>query len=476
VGGELDIAEIPETQDDAVVAAGEQKPATSPGFLSGIASLAQGVAGVAKGTFDFFLGDKSAMAADPEMQEAVKKATEPIPNQDIIYEQLAHNLAYGKYDVQQLAAWGYGPPKVVIPLNPVTGMFAVAVEPDPELDPAELTELHGGLAPRAVIAFRGSTDAVDWADDLSTQGIGAAHFAAHKVEIAAALAQFAKDGAPDVTGHSLGGALAQLAATVGPVNRVVTFQAPGISPELAAQVPEEVQATHHRAAGDPVAWAGGTHLPGEEYIYNQAVWEDSNPHTSFLLDGLNALRGDAVPMIYDGAFAYSDYEMEEGVWNNRLDPEKVLEYEALHPGNDLAWVSHGAQDMNRDGQLDAFESTVDSGRAALSEASRAVVGGALQAADKVTGANVTAAVANFLNSKTSQGEAMAISGDDLRLVPAIWERIEPRIGLVDTEDLLLEIEGSGLRSVELIDLLRQQVIEAAKQQQAAGPTPHEGYE
>ncbi len=81
---------------------------------------------------------------------------------------------------------------------------------------------------RPVLAFRGSTDAVDWADDVSPEGVGAFQFSAHEGEIAGAIAAYA---GCDTTGHSLGGALAMLAATLGGVNRVVTFQAPGISEE-----------------------------------------------------------------------------------------------------------------------------------------------------------------------------------------------------------------------------------------------------
>jgi hypothetical protein len=48
-------------------------------------------------------------ADDPAVKAKVDAQTRDIPNQDIIYEQLAHGAAYGKFAPAQLAAWGYGP-------------------------------------------------------------------------------------------------------------------------------------------------------------------------------------------------------------------------------------------------------------------------------------------------------------------------------------------------------------------------------
>ena len=434
-------------------------------------------AGVAKGTFDFFFKSFSPAAAqDPAVKEAVREATKEIPNQDIIYEQLAHNLAYGKYDLAQLKSWGYGAPQVVVPLDELTGMFVVAVSPDPTLDEETIKEIHGGIAPRTVIAFRGSTDAIDWADDVSPEGVGAMHFAAHKAEIAAALARYAKNGPPDVTGHSLGGALAQMAATVGPVNRVVTFQAPGISPEMAALVPKDVQTTNHRAAGDPVAWAGAEHLEGDDYIYNQTTWGSGmNPHTAFLLDGLNAQRaedgGVAVPNLYEGDF-YSgvDYTMSG---ENHLDQGKVDEFEASGgKAPDLTWVSRDAQDMDRDGQTDGFEQAVDSGRATLSEGVRWLIGSTLGVGDDL-GLDATRRFANAVNPVTSGGAAMTASGGDMQLYLEVWHEIEPQIGHVPNDELIAQIDEAPFEDPRWAEQMKSQVLLATAG--GASYVPEESY-
>ncbi|GGL10944.1 lipase family protein [Deinococcus radiotolerans] len=72
-------------------------------------------------------------------------------------------------------------------------------------------------------------------------------------------------------GHSLGGGLAQVAAArmPGKVAEVITFQAPGLPKDLAAQFTahSDAHSTHYRVAGDIVPQSGDTHLPGEiEYL------------------------------------------------------------------------------------------------------------------------------------------------------------------------------------------------------------------
>jgi hypothetical protein len=452
-----------------------ETPATAPGSswlpapLTAVLDAAGEAAGVAKGTFDFFFGSMAkGAAADPAAKDEVRAATEEIPNQDIIYEQLAHNLAYGKYDVDQLKAWGYGPPQVVIPLDPLTGMFVVAVVPDPKLDQAAMTKLHGGIAPRAVLAFRGSTDAVDWADDVSPEGIGAVHFAAHKVEIAKALVKYSSKGAPDVTGHSLGGALAQMAATVGPVNRIVTFQAPGIPADMAAKVPEDVQTTQHRAAGDIVPWAGEAHLPGETYIYNQSTW--GIPHTDFLLDGLNAQRAadgvTAVPGLYDGSvFSGADYTM---TGKSHLDEDKTDAIDAAGGKQpDLTWVSRDAPDLDRDGQTDWYEQAFEDGRAELSEGARWLFGETLGVADEM-GIPATRGFGN-LGNLGSGGATMTQSPLDMRLYVELWGEIEPRIGTVPDGVLCAEIDAAPFTDEAWAEKMKSQVLLATSDDDSYTP-------
>jgi pimeloyl-ACP methyl ester carboxylesterase len=76
-----------------------------------------------------------------------------------------------------------------------------------------------------------------------------------------------------VTGHSLGGALAQICAThyADRFGRVVTFQAPGISQAMVDSFNQREQrprVTHHIAAVDAVDRAGQEHLPGATYMHH----------------------------------------------------------------------------------------------------------------------------------------------------------------------------------------------------------------
>lgn len=290
------------------------------------------------------------VAADSTSNQAhLLDATNDIPNQDIIYEQLARNLAYGKSDPAQLALWGYGPPQVMIPADPITGMYAVAVRPRTDLtgeERAALEVMHQRSL-RSVLAFRGSEDAVDWADDLLLEFIGAFQFTAHRSQIAKALADLASDGPPDTVGHSLGGALAQLAATVGAVHRIVTFQAPGISSAHVDQIDTEEEATHHRAANDAVAWAGDTHAQGDAYVHTTNQNIPGLSHIQFQLTALNDLRAShgaapTIPGIYDSSvFSAPDREMGgDSAPISELDPTRVARYDRRQQGGHQPKLAH----------------------------------------------------------------------------------------------------------------------------------------
>ena len=81
-----------------------------------------------------------------------------------------------------------------------------------------------------------------------------------------------------VTGHSLGGALAQLAAAYFPssVKRIVTFQSPAVDAAAADRVKqyndqkpdgEKITSTHFRAEGDIVHTAGEKLTSGDVYTF-----------------------------------------------------------------------------------------------------------------------------------------------------------------------------------------------------------------
>jgi hypothetical protein len=332
-----------------------------------------------RGSWD--VGGKDGDA--PAVQADIRAKTAEIPNQDIIYEQLAHGAAYGKFNQAQLFEWGYMPLIHVVRQNNSTGVAVVAVVPRKCL-PAEqalLVRMHG-RALRPVVAFRGSADAVNWKDDASIQRVGAAAFAAHQDEFQchiASLAGASADGKVDLVGHSLGGALAQMAATLGNAGRIVTFQAPGIGAEMVDQIPDDVTSTHHRARNDVVPWAGGAHSEGRTYEYDQEGLDTPlYSHTYHLLPGVNALRGDgqqgnAVPMVYDTS-VFTEPSPGGSAFNGKQDHFQAAP---------IVDVSDGVADWSRDGETDAIEQAWVDARDTTAELGRTAAGYAMLGEDNL---------------------------------------------------------------------------------------------
>lgn len=93
-------------------------------------------------------------------------------------------------------------------------------------------------------------------------------------------------------GHSLGGGLAQVVAARRPekVTQVVTFQAPGVTDEMAARFTEKTDArsTHYRMAGDIVPLSGDTHLPGQIEYLTRFTRARGNPNFRPAVDMTNS--------------------------------------------------------------------------------------------------------------------------------------------------------------------------------------------
>lgn len=193
----------------------------------------------------------------------------PFITGDLMYEQLAHRFAYRDSltaeDHEWLREQGLRMTGVVHGRH---GFSMMKFAPLPAFDGVR----------RPVIAFRGTDDARDAMDDFNEDGVGAAQMAANEGTIAKALTSmqcYAKE--PAVTGHSLGGALAQMAAARFPdlIAKVVTFQSPGISREMARRVehanadsraagkPDTVHSHHFQVNGDLVGHSGEALTPGD---------------------------------------------------------------------------------------------------------------------------------------------------------------------------------------------------------------------
>lgn len=234
---------------------------------------------------------------------------------EVQYELIAHDIAYRNYldkntkiakdlagdDLVKaqkdykgsvlsralLTKWGYDDNVVEYNDEANTGFYAVLILPQ---------KLRKDLNP--IIAFRGTSDVKkDVPTDLDFEGPGWNQYNANKMKIqnlvATSNSQF-PDKKIDLTGHSLGGALAQWTATdldfAGKFERVITFQSPGINRERVKEYnawdkdkkPSVV--IHHVATGDIVPLAGEENIPGTYYKHTTQSHSTLFSHTHLMLE------------------------------------------------------------------------------------------------------------------------------------------------------------------------------------------------
>lgn len=243
-----------------------------PGALAG--GLLGAVGGAIHRGIDELRADDAALLAK----------TGGISGYHVILEQLAHVYAYGKGDEKTLETWGYALGDEHEDKN--SGLRVVSFRPRNRdaLDP-------DGRPLRPVVAFRGTANLGGALDDANDQGIGTFQFSRNEREIQNVLQ--GAGSAPDVTGHSLGGALAQLAAArLGSmVGDIVTFQSPGIEGAEAQRIDKDKHAaTHYRAGGDLVSDAGEAFAIGEVFTFERKGPDSPLSHMTYPLAQLNALR------------------------------------------------------------------------------------------------------------------------------------------------------------------------------------------
>ena len=235
----------------------------------------------------------AAEAAQRELEEAIRRAQEeairraqeentaywlaqstPIPNQQkhIEYELIAKQLIYKDYKEGD-SIQGYKVEKV---FKQGEGLYAIGLIKD-------------GQPP--VLVFRGSQEGIDWVDNAHPGGVGVGQYnAALRLGVDKWLKEQASKGTkPDVIGHSLGGALAQLtAADFSPwLGETVTFNAPGISLDRLAKF-KGGKVTHYISPTDLVSRAGHVFLPGQLY----EMRFEGNPiqqHTNIFLNDPNTI-------------------------------------------------------------------------------------------------------------------------------------------------------------------------------------------
>lgn len=188
-----------------------------------------------------------------------------------IYEILARQIAYidDKPEFQAqvqalLQSAGYQIDKTFD--DPSTGFHAIG-----------LVSPNVGSSP--VLVFRGSDTLIDDIANADKNGVGFNQFQANKAAVGEWLSQVSQDTSknpnqlpPDVIGHSLGGALAQLTVTefTATTGDIVTFNSPGVSQQTANTFKQkagpEKNVTHYIVSGDFVSLGGEAFLPGKAFL------------------------------------------------------------------------------------------------------------------------------------------------------------------------------------------------------------------
>src|SRR4051812_41604290 len=237
--------------------------------------------------------------ADPARADAARSEDQPLTNADAVVEQLAHGMIdkeLGAKDEHFLQVNGYQ----ALPI--IRGVHEFVMR--------TFLPTRSGKPP--IVTFRGTRPSKIQTviADLDPTGIGMYQFNPNRGLIDAQMLAAASHGQVISSGHSLGGALAQIAASTFPdrVQRIVTFQSPGVSREMVAKLEKynaehpdaEIESSHHRVKGDLVPMGGQALTPG--VIHNHEMTDGNllqrNPlakHTSMPLADEELAAGHDVP-------------------------------------------------------------------------------------------------------------------------------------------------------------------------------------
>jgi probable HAF family extracellular repeat protein len=193
---------------------------------------------------------------DPDGASVTTKLT--IMVGDSLFEKVAREYAYASHSDQDLLGFGYSVDAVFTDAG--TGFYALGLKS---------SDGH------YILGFRGTDSFLDPGDiltDADPRGVGFDQFAANRLAVEQWMDQVGASGERvSLTGHSLGGALAQWFAVDytsqgKQVGKVVTFNSPGISRESANRFRPDLSvgdgATHYVTNGDVASLAGEAFLAG----------------------------------------------------------------------------------------------------------------------------------------------------------------------------------------------------------------------
>lgn len=224
-----------------------------------------------------------------------------LPARTVDYEFFAHKVAYDPHllhqdsTVAQIAInCGYNPYNAITEEGQNSLMMTLVFPQGRYAD-----HLHPILIFRGTDVRAGTSGLLT---DLDTKQVGHRQYHHNKRKIADLLAR--ANARVIVTGHSLGGAVAQLVTAhhTGNIAKTVTFQSPGISNaavdlyndnanNLRNQGHRAPEVAHHIMTGDAVDKAGQQNIPGA--VYQHGFDNTNNPldaHTSFVTH-TNAFAG-----------------------------------------------------------------------------------------------------------------------------------------------------------------------------------------
>jgi hypothetical protein len=228
-----------------------------------------------------------------------------IKSEDVVYELMAHKLAYKGIDgiPDEMGNWleNQGYERQWLGTVKGSGLFCGLIMPKEESEK------------KPVLTFKG-TDKSKTGDvlaDVDPIAVGFTAFKLKQQEIGDLIRQAGEKIV--VTGHSLGGALAQHAASAftGSISKVITFQAPGISQEQVRQFNNNVnqmeederpEVAHHIATHDVVDLAGGKHLGGSGFYTGKG-------NAQFYLHDVKGLFNHTKFLLQDQAFQQQQQEV-----------------------------------------------------------------------------------------------------------------------------------------------------------------------
>ncbi|UII30630.1 hypothetical protein LVD17_20260 [Fulvivirga ulvae] len=251
------------------------------------------------------IGGAAALAPTVQKKAVVQRQTgeqalDRIASQQAIYEYAAHHLVYQQEgsQIQQkeyrmLISSGYNPDKIQwygLSTGAQIGFQAVLI-------PSRTGEKNHILAIRGTVPGGSSEELLTIYTDLDPQTVGATQFATNRMLIERILEE--ADGMVDVTGHSLGGAMAQHIAVnfSGHVGNVATFQSPGIDQESVDRfnnLPENErpEVVHHIVTGDIVDKAGDASLPGDVFEHDFGASLDVRVLLNTLTTSITEIKAD----------------------------------------------------------------------------------------------------------------------------------------------------------------------------------------